>query len=110
MAVRSIPMPNAQPEYFSGSMLTFLKTWGSTMPAPRISFQPVPPQTRQAGSLCPQTMHSMSTSAEGSVNGKKLGRKRILSFSPNRARMKCSSVPLRWANVMPSSTTRPSTW
>ena len=55
-------------------------------------------------------MHSMSTSAEGSVKGKKLGRKRILTFSPNRARMKYSSVPLRWAKVTPSSMTRPSTW
>ena len=52
----------------------------------------------------------MSTSAEGSVNGKKLGRKRILSFSPNSRRRKYSSVPLRWAKVTPSSTTRPSTW
>ena len=52
----------------------------------------------------------MSTSADGSVKGKKLGRKRTLIFSPKRRLRKYSSVPLRWAKVTPSSTTRPSTW
>ena len=52
----------------------------------------------------------MSTSADGSVNGKYDGRKRVVIPSPNICCAKWSSVPLRLAIVMPSSTTRPSTW
>lgn len=35
--VRSIPMPKANPEYFSGSILLAFNTFGSTMPQPMIS-------------------------------------------------------------------------
>ena len=45
--MRSTPMPNAKPEYFSGSMPDMDSTFGSTMPQPRISSQPVPLQKRQ---------------------------------------------------------------
>ena len=55
-------------------------TAGSTIPAPRISSQPVPLQTRQPSAPTeprpPQITQPMSTSALGSVKGKKLGRKR----------------------------------
>ena len=47
--------------------------FGSTMPAPRISSQPVFLQTLHPFPL--QMTQAMSTSALGSVNGKKLGRR-----------------------------------
>ena len=52
----------------------------------------------------------MSTSADGSVNGKYDGRSRILrSRSKNASRNPCS-IAFMLANVTPSATTRPSTW
>ena len=45
------------------------------MPQPRISIQPVPEQIAQP--LPRQNGQVMSTSADGSVKGKKLGRRRI---------------------------------
>ena len=65
-------MPKANPVYFSASMPQLRKTFGSTMPQPRISSQPVFLQKRQP--LPWQTPHDTSTSQEGSVNGKKCGR------------------------------------
>ena len=65
-------MPKANPVYFSGSMPQNSKTLGSTMPAPRISSQPVFLQKRQPSPW--QTPQETSTSQEGSVNGKKCGR------------------------------------
>src|SRR4030043_69542 len=47
MAVLSMPRPKAQPEYFSGSMLTFLRTGGSTTPPPNSCFHPGPPFAHQ---------------------------------------------------------------
>ena len=44
------------------------------------------------------------------MNGKYDGRNRVVMPSPNIAVAKWSSVPLRWAIVMPLSTTSPSTW
>ncbi len=53
----------------------------------------------------------MSTSADGSVNGKKLGRKRTgRSATPKKARQKSMMQPLRWPICVVSSTTSPSTW
>ena len=69
IAIRSIPKPNANPEYFFVSIEQFLSTFGFTMPQPRISSH-----------LSPK---SISTSAEGSVNGKNDGLKRNLILSPN---------------------------
>ncbi len=80
IAMRSIPMPKANPEYFSGSMLFAWSTLGSTMPQPMISSQPVPLQTGQP--LPPQRLHDTSTSAEGSVKGKYEGRMRMTVCSP----------------------------
>ena len=54
--------------------------------------------------------HSTSTSAEGSVNGKNDGRKRMRDFGPNISRANSSSVPLRSPIVMSRSTASPSTW
>jgi len=88
-------------------------TRGLTTPQPPHSIQPSPLQVRQvstAGSSPRHTKQTRSTSAEGSVNGKYDGRKRVVMPSPNIDCAKWSSVPLRWAIVMPLSTTRPSTW
>ncbi|MCY1303955.1 hypothetical protein D9M70_536870 [compost metagenome] len=53
--------------------------------------------------------HCMSTSADGSVNGKKDGRKRTPSGFSKNTRRNSSMVPLRSAKLMPSSTSSPST-
>ena len=49
-----------------------------------------------------------STSTDGSVNGKKRGRRRTSRSAPKIARANPSSVPLRCASVIPWSTTSPS--
>ena len=68
--MRSIPRPNANPEYFEESISQFSRTLGFTTPHPRISNHLSPNRT--------------STSAEGSVNGKYEGRKRNFVSSPNK--------------------------
>ena len=73
-----------------------------------ISSQPECLQERQP--LPPQSSQLTSTSMLGSVNGKKCGRTRMSRSPPKNSRVKCATVPLRSARVMPSSTTRPSTW
>src|SRR2546422_804046 len=78
------------------------------MPEPRISSQPPCLQSRQPWPW--QTKQSMSTSAEGSVNGKNDGRKRIRDSGPNISRANSPSVPLRSAIVTLRSTASPSTW
>ena len=55
-------------------------TWGFTMPPPSTSIQPVPLQTRQP--LPWQAAQVRSTSVDGSVKGKKLGRKRVVMPLP----------------------------
>ena len=83
------------------------------MPQPRISTQPVVLHTRQGSPLMwplpPHMQQLMSTSAEGSVKGKKLGRKRTSVWPPNTERTKAVRVPRRWAMLMFWPTTRPST-
>src|ERR1051325_11428621 len=72
--MRSIPDPNAKPEYCRGSTPTVRKTFGCTMPEPPNSIQPEFLQMRQ-----PLPLHLKqlkSNSALGSVNGKYDGRKR----------------------------------
>ena len=44
------------------------------------------------------------------MKGKYDGRNRVVMPSPKSCDAKWSRVPLRWAMVMPSSTTSPSTW
>ncbi len=68
MVIRSMPMPKAKPEYYSGSMSQPRSTLGCTIPAPRISIQPSFLQTLHP--LPPQTKQETSTSAEGSVKEK----------------------------------------
>ena len=92
-----------------------MRTRGLTTPQPPHSIQPSLEHVRHGLSGSPtdaprQTKHCRSTSALGSVNGKYDGRSRVTRPSPNIAAAKWSSVPLRSAIVMPSSTTRPSTW
>ena len=69
------------------------------MPQPRISIQPVPEQTSQPVPL--QVWQVTSTSAEGSVNGKKLGRRRISTSGENSRRRKASERPLEMADGDP---------
>ena len=80
MAMRSSPMPKAKPEYFWLSMPHISSTLGFTMPQPSTSTQPVSLQMRQP--LPWQAEQVRSTSALGSVKGKKLGRKRVETSLP----------------------------
>ena len=107
-AMRSTPMPNANPEYFLESMPHMSSTFGLTMPAPSTSIQPVPLHIRQPSPW--QFAQVRSTSADGSVNGKNDGRKRVRMPSPYIWRANSSSVPFRSPMVMFSSMTRPSIW
>ena len=68
MAIRSTPIPKANPEYFLLSIPQFSSTFGSTIPHPKISRNPEYLQTLQP--LLLQTEHETSTSALGSVKGK----------------------------------------
>src|SRR5207245_9980918 len=68
IAARSRPKPNANPLHSSGSMPTLRSTCGWIMPLPRISIHPVKEQVLHP--LPRQKTHDMSTSADGSVNGK----------------------------------------
>jgi hypothetical protein len=61
ISVRSMPMPNAKPEYSSGSMPQARSTFGFTMPQP-------PHSTQRGPSRC--SANQTSNSADGSVNGK----------------------------------------
>jgi hypothetical protein len=110
-----MPSPNAKPEYRSGSMPQAASTRGLTMPQPAISTQPCERHTRQGappGSAdAPRhTWHSIDTSADGSVNGKKSGRSRVRRPSPNMASTNARIAPRRSAMVRPSSTARHSIW
>src|SRR5574344_152355 len=107
MAIRSMPIPNANPVYIVGSMLQFFKTLGSTIPQPRISSHPVPLQTGQP--LPPHIEHEISISAEGSVKGKYEGRKRICVSFPNISLAKYNNVCFKSANETLVSTYKPST-
>src|SRR3569833_3241887 len=77
------------------------------MPQPRISTQPVCLHVAQPAPL--QMRHATSISALGSVNGKKLGRKRVF-VSPKNLFAKFASVALRTTKEIPSSTAIPSNW
>src|SRR3546814_5196435 len=66
LVIRSIPIPNAKPEKNCGSTPHFSSTFGSTIPQPRISTQPVCLQIVQPAPL--QIVQDISISAEGSVN------------------------------------------
>ena len=74
-------MPNAQPVYRSLSMPAASSTLGCTMPEPRISIQPVP--LHAGHPRPPQMPHCTSISADGSVNGKYDGRKRVRDAPKN---------------------------
>src|ERR1700704_3477951 len=105
-ANRSMPNPNANPEYSSGSTPTAANTLGSTMPQPPSSIQPEPLQVRQPEP--PQMGQVTSNSADGSVNGKNDGRSRLCIPGPKKALVKASIVPARSPKVMPRSTASPS--
>ena len=95
--MRSMPKPNAKPLHSSGSSPPARSTLGWTIPQPPSSSQS-PDGVR------------MSNSADGSVNGKKLGRRRLVKSTPKNAWVNFSIVPARSASVMPRSITNPSIW
>ena len=68
IAIRSRPMPKANPLYFSESMPQFSNTFLFTTPAPKTSIQPVSLHSLQP--LPPHWKQLTSTSTDGSVNGK----------------------------------------
>src|SRR5579863_10455580 len=113
MAIRSTPMPNANPEIFFGSYAGCFSaananTAGSTMPQPSSSIHPDCLHFLQP--LPPQKMQLICTSALGSVNGKNDGKNRVFTEEPKSAFMAWSSVPFRSLKVMLVSTHSPSTW
>ena len=69
-AMRSIPTPKAKPEYFSGSILTWLRPWDS--PSGAQELYPAQPFTGRAAPSS-QIQQETSICAEGSVKGKKTG-------------------------------------
>src|SRR4030095_11095129 len=73
IASRSTPVPKAKPCHSSGSSPQPPSPRGWPIPLPSTSIQPsLPPTTRRPLSMD----QPASTSAEGSVNGKKDGRQR----------------------------------
>src|SRR5579863_6754948 len=90
-AIRSAPMPKANPETFFGSYplsFTNSNTLGSTMPHPNTSIHPVCLHGRHGAlpsrfPLPPQMKHVTYNSALGSVNGKNDGRKCVFTLDPN---------------------------
>src|SRR5690349_24500366 len=75
------------------------------MPDPRISIHPVFLQPEHPVPW--QSWHSTSISADGSVNGKKLGRNLVFVF-PKKRFAKFTSVAFRSTKLIPSSTESPS--
>src|SRR5699024_12078015 len=65
IAILSGPMPNAKPEYSSGSNPAISSTFGCTMPEPRISIQPERLHTLHPAPS--HLKHEISTSTLGSV-------------------------------------------
>ena len=106
IAVLSIPIPNASPLYLSESIPQFSRTFLLTIPAPRISIQPVPLQSLHP--LPPHSKQLQSTSTDGSVNGKYEGRSLVVVPSPYTFLTKTSSMPFKSQSVIFSSTTSPS--
>src|SRR6266853_1013475 len=88
-------------------MRQFSSTAGWTMPDPRISIQP---DCLQVGQPAPRHTEQVTCmSADGSVNGKYDGEKRVAVCGPKNWRANADSVAFRSTNVTPSSTTNPST-
>src|SRR5579863_8116989 len=78
IAMRSIPMPKANPEYIVGSMPLERNTLGCTMPVPSSSIQRVCLHTEHP---VVQKGHEASISNPGSTKGKNPGRTRISNVS-----------------------------
>src|SRR3989338_6286203 len=99
--MRSTPIPKAKPLYFPLGYPTFLKTLGWIKPQPKISSQPLPPQTLQrpegrgTRDEGRHIIQEISSSAEGSVKGKKCGRKRILISGQKSFPAKRVNTPFR---------------
>ena len=78
------------------------------MPHPSISTQPVCLQKPHP--TPPQMWQEMSISADGSVNGKYDGRRRIFVSGPNSSRANVSITCLRSVKLTFSSMYKPSIW
>lgn len=108
-AIRSIPIPNANPEYSIGSIPQYSSTFGCTIPLPKSSTQPLQLHILHFfpsfSPLPPQIWQLTSTSALGSVNGKILGRNLSSVFSPRSSFITVSSVHLRSPKVTHFPTT-----
>ena len=107
MAVRSRPMPKAQPDHSSGLMPAISSTRGWIIPAPSSSIQPSPLQVEQPAP--PHLWHCTSISQDGSVKGKWWGRNRVAVPGPNSCSASRFRVPFRSAMVTFLSMTIPST-
>ncbi len=103
-AIRAGPIPKANPVKRSGSYPTFSRTAGSTIPAPMISSQSVSSVDPSGRVMSRFT----STSADGSVKGKKEGRNLTCVPGPQKSLANSARVALKSTKVIPSSTTRPS--
>ena len=86
---------------------TFSSTAGCTMPQPE-DLHPPGALARGAAARRGTSWHSTSISADGSVNGKNDGRKRVFVAGEKNRWAKWVSVALRSTNEIPSSTARPS--
>src|ERR1700739_547690 len=73
-SVRSSPIPKAKPEYTCASIPAARNTFGFTIPQPPHSIQPAPPRLFS---------NHTSTSADGSVKGKKCGRILVGAVGPS---------------------------
>src|SRR5690349_10500909 len=93
IAMRSIPNPKANPCHRGYSIPTLAKTFGFINPQPPISIHPELLHILQPLPL--QMGHVQSTSAEGSVNGKKLGRNRVFKLLPKNSFTKKLIVPFK---------------
>ena len=85
------PCPRQNPGIRRGRARRARSTLGCTMPQPRISIQSLPSPKRTSPGR--ERSHWMSTSRLGSVNGKKLGRKRILTSAPRRRPCRTPPAP-----------------
>src|SRR5699024_11102797 len=102
IAIRSGPIPNANPLYIFGSYPAIDSTSGCTIPAPKISIQPDCLQTEHPDPE--QTLQDISISTDDSVKGKKVDRKRISRSLPQLAFPNVCKFPLRSLNRKSLST------
>ena len=108
MARRSTPIPKANPENCRRVIAHRLEHIGVDHPAAQ-HLEIAGAAAHSAPRLPPsQAKQETSSSALGSVNGKKWGRSRTVVLARRTPRAKWERVPLRSENVIELSTARPS--